>query len=80
MTDPDVLRPFVPVGGAARVLITSTRPSAPDLGTAVPVDVFTADEAQAFLAGRTGRVDAEGPRRWPPNSGTCRWRWHRLRR
>ena len=60
VTDPDVLRPFVPVGGAARVLITSTRPSAPDLGTAVPVDVFTADEAQAFLSGRTGRVDAEG--------------------
>ena len=60
VTDPDVLRPFVPVGGAARVLITSTRASAPDLGTAVPVDVFTADEAQAFLAGRTGRVDAEG--------------------
>jgi hypothetical protein len=59
-TDPDVLRPFVPVGGAARVLITSTRPSAPDLGTAVPVDVFTADEAQALLAGRTGQVDAEG--------------------
>ncbi|HEV3289727.1 MAG TPA: hypothetical protein VG123_12100, partial [Streptosporangiaceae bacterium] len=59
-TDPDVLRSFVPVGGAARVLITSTQPSAPDLGTAVPVDVFTADEAQAFLAGRTGRVDAGG--------------------
>jgi len=60
VTDPEVLRPFVPVGGAARVLITSTRPSAPDLGTAVPVDVFTADEAQAFLAGRTGQVDAAG--------------------
>jgi hypothetical protein len=59
-TDPDVLRPFVPVSGAARVLITSTQPSAADLGTAVPVDVFTADEAQAFLAGRTGRVEAEG--------------------
>ena len=60
VTDPDVLRPFVPADGAARVLITSTQPSAPDLGTAVPVDVFTDAEAQAFLAGRTGRVDAEG--------------------
>ena len=34
--DPEVLRPFVPVGGAARVLITSTRQSVANLGTSVP--------------------------------------------
>ena len=45
-----LLRPFVPAGGAARVLITSTRQSMADLGTSVPVDVFSAEEALAFLA------------------------------
>ena len=53
--DPEVLRPFVPVGGPARVLITSKRPPAADAGTDFPVDVFSADEASAFLAGRIGR-------------------------
>ena len=58
--DPDVLRPFIPVGGAARVLIISTRPSTADLGTSIPVDVFSADEALALLDGRTGLADEEG--------------------
>ena len=49
--DADVLRPFVPAGGAARVLITSNRQSMASLGTSVPVEVFTAEEALAFLAG-----------------------------
>ena len=49
VTDPEVLRPFVPADGMAQVLITSTRQSAADLATAVPVDVFSADEASAFL-------------------------------
>jgi RNA polymerase sigma factor (sigma-70 family) len=51
--DPEVIRPFVPVGGAARVLITTNRPPAPGVGTAIPVDVFSAEEASAFLTGRT---------------------------
>jgi tetratricopeptide (TPR) repeat protein len=51
--DPEALRPFVPASGAARVLITSTEPSAADLGTTVRTAVFTADEALAVLAGRT---------------------------
>ena len=46
--------------GTARVLITSTRQSAANLGTAVPVDVFSAAEASAFLAGRTGLDDEAG--------------------
>ena len=51
--DPDVVRPFVPAYGAAQVLITSTRQSATDLGISVPVDVFSEEEALAFLAERT---------------------------
>ena len=53
--DPEVVRPFLPVGGAARVLITTKRQPAADLGTAIPVNVFSADEASAFLTGRTSR-------------------------
>ena len=58
--DPEVLRPFVPVGGAARVLITSTRQSVANLGTCVPVGVYTPDEALVLLAGRTGQDGEEG--------------------
>ena len=59
-TDPDVLRPFIPVAGSARVLILSTRRSAADLGVSVPVDVFSTDEALALLDVRTGLADDEG--------------------
>src|SRR5215469_7497726 len=45
VSDPEVVRRFIPVGGAARVLITSHRQSATHLGSTVPVDVFSADEA-----------------------------------
>jgi tetratricopeptide (TPR) repeat protein len=60
VSDPDVLRPFVPACGAARVLITSDRPSAASLGTNVPVDVFSPDQALTFLTNRTGLMDAAG--------------------
>jgi RNA polymerase sigma factor (sigma-70 family) len=60
VSDPEVLEEFVPARGTARVLITSTRPSAANLGTAVPVDVFSAAEARAFLSGRTGLDDEVG--------------------
>ena len=56
-SDPDVLRPFVPTTGAARVLITSNQQSMADLGTSVKVNVFTPEEALAFLAGRIGLAD-----------------------
>ena len=55
VTDPEALRPFIPAEGAARVVITSRQES--DLGRAVPVGVFSADEALAFLAKRTGLAD-----------------------
>ena len=61
-TDLDMLRPFLPAGGAAQVIITSSRRSATGLGVPVPVDVFGEDEALAFLAGRTGLSDAAGAR------------------
>ena len=60
VSDPEVVRPYVPVGGTARVLITSNRPPAASLGSLVPVDAFTAAEASAFLAGRTGLDDEAG--------------------
>ena len=59
-TDADALRPYVPAAGAARVLITSNRRSMADLGTSVGVEVFTPDEALAFLGGRTGLADDVG--------------------
>jgi RNA polymerase sigma factor (sigma-70 family) len=60
VSDPEALRAFVPAHGPARVVITSTRRSAADLGTVVPVDVFTAAEASSFLAARTGLDDEAG--------------------
>ena len=58
--DLDMLRPFIPVGGMARVLVTSTRPPEADLGISIPVDLFSADEAITFLARRTGLADEAG--------------------
>jgi tetratricopeptide (TPR) repeat protein len=61
VADLDELRPFLPAGGAAQVVVTSNRRSAAGLGIPVPVDVFTPEEALAYLAARTGLDDtAEG--------------------
>ena len=59
-TDADVLRPYVPAGGATQVLITSNRQSVTNLGPKVGVEVFTAGEALAFLHDRTGLSDTAG--------------------
>ena len=58
--DPDMLRPFVPAGGAAQVLITAGRDSVADLGTSVRVDAFSIEEALALLDRRTGLSDEAG--------------------
>ena len=58
--DADVLRPYVPAGGQGRVLITSNRRSVANLGASVGVEVFTEEEALAFLADRTGLADPAG--------------------
>ena len=60
VADPEALRPFVPADGTAQVLITSTRQPTANLATAVPVDVFSADEALSFLTERTGLDDEAG--------------------
>jgi tetratricopeptide (TPR) repeat protein len=56
VTDPETVRPFLPAGGAATVIVTSHQ--GPDLGTSVKVEAFSAEEALAFLAGRAGLADA----------------------
>ena len=79
--DPDLLRPFLPAAGAARVVITSNQRSVANLGAGVPVDVFTEGEALTFLAARTGQADAAGAGGPCRRGGAaCRWRWRRPRR
>ena len=56
----DLLLPYVPAWGAARVVITSNRQSVANLGTRVGVEVFTSGEATAFLADQTGIADESG--------------------
>jgi tetratricopeptide (TPR) repeat protein len=58
--DPDLLRPFVPAAGESRVLLTMAREPVPELGSSVPVGVFSAEEALALLGGRTGLPDEAG--------------------
>jgi len=60
--DPADLLPFLPAAGAARVLVTSNERPVGDLGAGVAVDVFSWEEALAFLAGRTGSPDTAGAR------------------
>lgn len=56
--DQDLVRPFVPVGGAAEVLVTTVRQPVVNLGTDIRVDAFSAEEALAFLNDRTGLAEA----------------------
>ena len=55
--DPEVLRPFVPAHGRARVLITTTWHQAADLGSNVPVNLFSAQDVVSVPgpADRPGR-------------------------
>jgi hypothetical protein len=58
--DPGLLEPFIPVAGASRVLIIMAREALAELSETVQVDVFSAEEVQALLAGRTGLADEAG--------------------
>ena len=58
--DLELLRPFLPGAGAARVLITVARRPTAELGTRVRVELFSAEEALAFLEGRTSLTDEPG--------------------
>ena len=60
VSDLDTLRPFLPAGGGARVLLTSNLTAAESLATTVPVDVFTPEQAVTFLAKRTEQADSAG--------------------
>jgi tetratricopeptide (TPR) repeat protein len=60
--DADAVMPFLPTAGRSQVVITSTRRTLGNLGRAVTVDTFTAEEAIAYLTERTGLADAEGAR------------------
>ena len=62
VTDPDAITPYVPAIGDPQVLITSTESSVTALGTPVQVEVFTEEEALAFLAARTRLGDEPGAR------------------
>ena len=61
-TDLDQLARFLPSAGQCQVIITSNQLEAGGLGEVVAVDVFTEQEALAFLARRTGRSDEAGAR------------------
>ena len=56
-TDLDALTRFLPAAGQCQVIITSNQLETGGLGNPVTVDVFTEDEALAFLTERTGRSD-----------------------
>lgn len=58
--DADAVMPYLPAAGRSQVLITSTRRALSNLGQAVTVDTFTAEEAIAYLTERTGLADTDG--------------------
>jgi pentatricopeptide repeat protein len=60
--DLGLLRTYLPAAGQAQIVMTSVTTSTAHLGRSVPVDVFTAAQALAFLAARTGRDDVGGAR------------------
>ena len=60
VTDPDAAAPFLPAGGNARVIVTTTLRDADGLGTVIDVAVFTPGEGLAYLAHRTGLADQAG--------------------
>jgi hypothetical protein len=62
VTDPELIQPFLPVAGAARVIITSNQKSVEALGTPVGVEVFTEAEGLSYLAHRTGLTEVAGAR------------------
>jgi tetratricopeptide (TPR) repeat protein len=49
------LSPYLPIGGAARVLVTSNDPKFRKLATALEIDVWPKEVGADFLLARTGR-------------------------
>jgi tetratricopeptide (TPR) repeat protein len=59
VTDFAVIEPYVPALGSSQVVVTSTGAGLPVPRKPLTVDVFSDDEALAFLAERTGRDEPE---------------------
>jgi hypothetical protein len=76
-TDPDLVQPYLPVAGAARVIITSNQQSVAALGVAMSVEVFIEAEGLAYLAEQTRGKDEAGRGRWVQSWAGCRWPWPR---
>jgi hypothetical protein len=75
--DADVLRPYLPAGGKARILITSNRQSMAELGKPVEVEVLTlVRQARSWRSGPDWPMGLE-PANWRGNWVSCRWDWHR---
>lgn len=62
VADLDHLAPYLPAAGGSQIILTSNNVDAASFGSALPVDVFTAEEGLAFLADRTGLDDEPGAR------------------
>ena len=56
----DALKPFLPKGGAARVLVTSTAPNWRSLGATIELGLWPKETGADYLIARTGRA-AERP-------------------
>jgi tetratricopeptide (TPR) repeat protein len=61
-TDPDTVLPYAPSIGDCHVVITSTEAAMTGNDGSVHVGVFSEDEALAYLARRTKRMDKDGAR------------------
>jgi tetratricopeptide (TPR) repeat protein len=59
-TDLDALARFLPSAGRCQVIVTSNQQATSGFGEPVTVDVFSEQEALAFLAKRTGRTSDGG--------------------
>ncbi|MDP9864518.1 MULTISPECIES: hypothetical protein [Streptosporangium] len=60
LTGTELAAGLLPALGSVQVVISSNRRQVQALGAAVPVEVFTVDEAVAFLQERSGRIDEQG--------------------
>jgi Tetratricopeptide repeat len=58
--DPDRLRPYLPVVGRTRVVITTTNTAFTEFGEVVDIERFTRPESVRYLQDRTGIDDAAG--------------------
>jgi NB-ARC domain len=61
-SNPDRLRPFIPVSGGVQIVITSTDSAFADLGTSIEVLEFGSAESLKYLRKRTGIPDDSGAR------------------